>query len=88
MGTLEDTKEGYKVVCDDFHLATAADIVADPSAPDAFVRGIMENREWICVDGHWMEKQIEESKKIIKKASTKQLREAKLKIFENFLRRL
>jgi len=88
MGTLEDTKEGYKVVCDDFHLATAADIVADPSAPDAFVRGIMENREWICVDGHWMEKQIEESKKIINKASTKQLREAKLKIFENFLRRL
>jgi hypothetical protein len=88
MGTLEDTKEGYKVVCDDFHLATAADIVADPSAPDAFVRGIMENKEWICIDGHWMEKQIEESKKIIKKASTKQLREAKLKIFENFLRRL
>jgi hypothetical protein len=88
MGTLEDTKEGYKVLSEDFHLATAADIVADPSAPDAFVRGIMENKEWICIDGHWMEKQIEESKKIIKKASTKQLREAKLKIFENFLRRL
>jgi len=88
MGTLEDTKEGYKIVKDDFHLATAADIVADPSAPDAFVRGIMENKEWVCIDGHWMEKQIEESKTIIKKASTKQLQEAKLKIFENFLRRL
>jgi len=88
MGSLEEHKDGYKVVKDDFHLATAADIVADPSAPDAFVRGIMENREWVCVDGHWMEKQIEESKKIIKKASTKQLQEAKLKIFTSFLKSL
>jgi len=48
----------------------------------------MENREWVCVDGHWMEKQIEESKKIIKKASTKQLQEAKLKVFTSFLKSL
>ena len=47
MGSLRDTNEGYKVVSEDFMLATAADIVADPSAPDAFVNGIMEGVEWI-----------------------------------------
>jgi len=88
MGTLEESKEGYKIVKDDFHLATAADIVADPSAPDAFVRGIMENREWVCIDGHWMERQIEESKKAVRKASSKQLAEVKLKIFEKFIKQL
>lgn len=88
MGTLEESKEGYKIVKDDFHLATAADIVADPSAPDAFVRGIMENREWVCIDGHWMERQIEESKKSVRKATSKQLAEVKLKIFEKFIKQL
>lgn len=88
MGTLEESKEGYKIVKDDFHLATAADIVADPSAPDAFVRGIMENREWVCIDGHWMERQIEESKKAVRKATSKQLAEVKLKIFEKFIKQL
>lgn len=88
MGTLEESKEGYKIVKDDFHLATAADIVADPSAPDAFVRGIMENREWVCIDGHWMERQIEESKKAVRKATSKQLDEVKMKIFEKFIKQL
>lgn len=88
MGTLEESKEGYKIVKDDFHLATAADIVADPSAPDAFVRGIMENREWVCIDGHWMERQIEESKKAVRKATSKQLAEVKMKIFEKFIKQL
>lgn len=88
MGSLEDCDAGYKIVKDDFHLATAADIVADPSAPDAFVRGIMENREWVCVDGHWMEREIEESKTIIKKASSKELNEIKLNVFKKFMKSL
>jgi hypothetical protein len=49
MGSLVQTKEGYNLVQDDFRLATAADIVADPSAPGAFVNGIMENKEWLKV---------------------------------------
>jgi hypothetical protein len=88
MGTLVDSKEGYKIVKDDFHLATAADIVADPSAPDAFVRGIMENKEWVCVEGCWMEREIDRSKKVIKKASSKELQEKKFQIFEAFLKSL
>jgi len=88
MGTLVDSKEGYKIVKDDFHLATAADIVADPSAPDAFVRGIMENKEWVCVEGCWMEREIDHSKKVIKKASSKELQEKKFQIFEAFLKSL
>ena len=88
MGTLVDSKEGYKIVKDDFHLATAADIVADPSAPDAFVRGIMENKEWVCVEGCWMEREIDHSKKVIKKASSKELQEKKFQIFESFLKSL
>ena len=88
MGSLEETKQGYKVVKDDFYLATAADIVADPSAPDAFVRGIMENKEWVYVNGSWMSQEIEESKKIINKASSKNLQEEKLKIFQKFINNL
>jgi hypothetical protein len=88
MGTLHESKNGYKVVQDDFFLATAADIVADPSAHDAFVRGIMENREWVCVDGVWSDQDIDNTQKIIKKVSSKQLEETKLKIFESFINRL
>jgi hypothetical protein len=51
MGSLKETKEGYNLVQDDFYLATAADIVAEPSAPDAFVRGIMEGKEWVWDNG-------------------------------------
>lgn len=88
LGTLRENKEGVQVVQDDFHLATAADIVADPSAPDAFVRGIMENKEWVVVNGVWTEQHCDMSKKHIKKASKKELEEAKLQVFESFLRRL
>ena len=88
LGTLRENKEGVQVVQDDFHLATAADIVADPSAPDAFVRGIMENKEWVVVNGVWTEQHCDMSKKYIKKASKKELEEAKLQVFESFLRRL
>ena len=88
LGTLRENKEGVQVVQDDFHLATAADIVADPSAPDAFVRGIMENKEWVVVNGVWTEQHCDMSKKYIKKASKKELEEAKMQVFESFLRRL
>ena len=88
LGTLKENRDGVQIVQDDFHLATAADIVADPSAPDAFVRGIMENKEWVIVDGLWTEQTSDMAKKVIKKASKKQLEEAKMVVFENFLNRL
>ena len=88
LGTLKENRDGIQVVQDDFHLATAADIVADPSAPDAFVRGIMENKEWVVVNGVWTEQHCDMSKKYIKKASKRELEEAKLQVFENFLRNL
>jgi hypothetical protein len=88
MGSLKTNTEGVQVVQDDFMLSTAADIVADPSAPDAFVRGIMENKEWVIVDGLWTEQASDMAKKVIKKASKKQLEEAKMVVFENFLNRL
>lgn len=88
LGTLKENRDGIQIVQDDFHLATAADIVADPSAPDAFVRGIMENKEWVIVNGLWTEQTNDMAKKVIKKASKKQLEEAKMVVFENFLNRL
>jgi hypothetical protein len=85
LGSLQMNKEGVQVVQDDFMLSTAADIVADPSAPDAFVQGIMESKEWVFVDGKFVEKHIEEAKSIIKKASSKNLDEAKIFAFQKFL---
>ena len=79
------TKEGYNLVQDDLKLATAADIVADPSAPGAFVNGIMENKEWLFINGSWTYQNIEETKKIIEQTKVKQLEEVKLRVFENFL---
>lgn len=86
LGSLKMVENGVNEVQEDFHLATPADIVADPSAPDAFVRGIMENREWMMVNGVWSYQDIEESKKYIQKTSRKNLEEAKLQVFEKFLR--
>ena len=88
LGSLQMNKEGVQVVQDDFMLSTAADIVADPSAPDAFVRGIMENKEWTFVDGKFVEKHIEEAKSIVKKASLKNLDEAKILAFQKFLSKI
>lgn len=88
LGSLKENRDGVQVVQDDFHLATAADIVADPSAPDAFVRGIMENKEWVIVNGVWTEQHCDMSKKVIKKASKKELEEAKLQVFHRFLSHL
>lgn len=88
LGSVIQTKEGYNLVQDDLKLATAADIVADPSAPGAFVNGIMENKEWILVDGHFVEADFERAKKQIRKASKHQIEEVALKLFENYLRKL
>ena len=88
MGSLMQTKEGYNLVQDDFKLATAADIVADPSAPGAFVNGIMENKEWLFVDGRFVEADIESAKKQIRQASRKDIEQVALTLFENFIRKL
>jgi hypothetical protein len=87
MGSLEE-RNGVNVVKDDFQLATAADIVADPSAPEAFVRGIMEGKEWIWESGRLVEKDIEQIKKDIKKTNLRNLEEAKINAFNKFLRGL
>lgn len=87
MGSLKNVN-GVNVVQDDFYLATAADIVADPSAPGAFVQGIMENKEWMLVDGVWTEMDYEISRKQIRQASPKQIEEVSLRIFENFIKKL
>ena len=88
MGSLKTGKDGVQVVQDDFMLSTAADIVADPSAPDAYVSGIMEGKEWTFVDGKFVEKDIEEAQRFIRKASSRQLEEAKIRAFEDFLSKI
>ena len=83
LGSLKE-KNGVMEVQDDFHLATV-DIVADPSAPEAFVQGIMENVEWICENGVWKASQIEKAQKQIKETKSKDLDATKIKIFEEFM---
>jgi hypothetical protein len=87
LGSVAMTKEGYNLVQDDLRLATAAEIVADPSAPGAFVQGIMENKEWMMVDGKFVEADFDHAKKHIQAASSKQIEEVALKLFENYLRK-
>ena len=87
MGSLVQ-KGGANYVGKDFYLATAADIVADPSAPDAFVEGIMESKEWVWDNGVLLEKDIEAWKRDIQKAKSHALAEAKVKVFKNFLGKL
>ena len=88
MGSLKTGKDGVQVVQDDFMLSTAADIVADPSAPDAYVSGIMEGKEWMFVDGKFVEKDVEEAQRFIRKASSKRLEEAKIRAFMDFLSKI
>jgi len=88
MGTLKPGKDGTNMVQSDFQLATAADIVADPSAPEAFVEGIMEGVEWLQIDDRWVPQYIEETQKEIRKVSKNELREAKLAAFTKFLKQL
>ena len=87
MGSLK-MENGINVVQGDFHLATAADIVADPSAPGAFVQGIMEGKEWMMVNGVWTEYQYEEAKQEIKQASRKEIEQVSLRIWESFVKKL
>ena len=84
MGSI-DKREDCNVVMDDFMLATAADIVADPSAPDAFVNGIMEGKEWAWDNGILRETKVAKYKSYINNATRKNLEERTLRVFENFL---
>lgn len=86
VGSLTETRQGYKLVGEDFMLATAADIVADPSAPDAFVQGIMEGKEWVFVNGILTEQQIDDTRSTINNlVAARQLEEKKIELFQNFL---
>ena len=88
LGSVMTTKEGYNLVQDDLKLATAADIVADPSAPGAFVNGIMENKEWMFVEGKFVEQDFDNAKKLIQRATTREIEQVALNLFENYLRKL
>ena len=88
MGSVVMTKEGYNLVQDDLRLATAADIVADPSAPGAFVQGIMENKEWLFVEGRFVEVDFDNAKRQIQQAPSRQIEEVALKLFKNYLSKL
>ncbi len=89
VGSLQQTKEGYSVVGEDFMLATAADIVADPSAPDAFVSGIMEGKDWVWDGGILRERFAEKTYKHINTlVDQKKLDEQKLALFNDFLSNL
>ena len=79
---------GFQLVQDDFHLATAADIVADPSAPEAFVRGIMEDAEWVLTNKGWKAVHHDTAKKLIREASRDEIESVALKVFHNFLSKL
>ena len=87
MGSLVQ-RGGVNVVKDDFYIATAADIVADPSAPDAFVEGIMEGKEWVWNNGVLEEKDIDAWKMEIYKTRRRELDEKKVNIFKKFLQKL
>jgi len=87
MGSLKNVN-GVNVVQPDFYLATAADIVADPSAPGAFVQGIMEGKEWMLVNGVWTEQDHSQSIQQIRQASRREIEEVSLHIFENFMKKL
>jgi len=89
IGSLRPSREGVNIVGEDFMLATAADIVADPSAPDAFVEGIMEGKDWVWEGGILREKYAEQTKRRINTlVDTKQLEENKLFLFDQFLSNL
>jgi len=87
MGSLK-SRNGINEVQKDFYLATAADIVADPSAPDAFVQGIMEGVDWIMDGGKWIQSFVEKSQYEIKKSRKSELETTKLRIFEDFLKKM
>lgn len=81
-------QSGFQMVQDDFHLATAADIVADPSAPDAWVTGIMEGTEWVMTNAGWKPIQYEKAQKMIKEASKSEIEDVALKLWTNYISKL
>ena len=87
MGTLK-RENGASVVGEDFMLATAADIVSDPSAPDAFVEGIMEGKEWVWENGRLQEKDIASIKQELDHATLINIQEKKISAFETFIKGL
>ena len=87
MGSIQK-REDCNVVADDFMLTTAADIVADPSAPDAFVNGIMEGKEWVWCNGILKETEVAKYKGIMDASARQELEEKTLKVFEDFLGKL
>ena len=84
MGSIQ-SMQGKNIVGKDFYLATAADIVADPSAPDAFVEGIMEGKEWVWDNGVLKSMEVEQYKEEIERTKRKELAEVKANIFKDFL---
>ena len=88
VGSLRESNNGCKMVGEDFQLATAADIVADPSAPDAFVNGIMEGKEWVWDNGLLKEKEIAKYQRYMDEATRRTMEEKTLKVFEHFLSNL
>ena len=88
MGSIEELQDGTKLVKDDFYLATAADIVADPSAPGAFVQGIMEGKEWVWDNGLLQEKQLEEMQSKIEASSKRDREEVSILAFKEFMNSL
>ena len=87
LGSIE-RRGNMNIVKDDFMLSTAADIVADPSAPDAFVEGIMEGKEWVMAEGRWQESAYYQSKKYLDNSPQSELDARKLEVFESFLRNI
>lgn len=81
-------QSGVQLVQDDFHLATAADIVADPSAPDAWVTGIMEGTEWVLTNEGWKPIQYEKAQKMLKEASKSEIEDVALKLWTNYISKL
>ena len=88
MGSLEEASKGTKIVKDDFYLATAADIVADPSAPHAFVQGVMEGREWIYENNMFREVDLDSIKRTIDGSSRKEREQKILQAFETYISKL
>ena len=88
MGSLKPVQDGLQEVQSDFYLATAADIVADPSAPDAFVSGIMEGKEWVWDNGLIKGKEIVEYQKRVERATEISRNKVRIEAFENFITKL
>lgn len=90
LGSLKANKQGIMEVQDDFHLATAADIVADPSAPNAFVKGVMEGAEWVydAATDNWYQEKLHETKKEIRRMSMDEIETNKFGIYESFIKSL